>query len=55
MPTARMDEVMRQRDAGLRQAVPHLVADEPRMAVEELGNGVLETESDELGRKTSHL
>ena len=55
MPTARMDEVVRQRDAALRQAVLHMVAAEPRMAVEELGNGVLETESDELGRKAAHL
>jgi len=55
MPTARMDEVVRQRDADLRQAVLHMVADEPRMAVEELGNGVLETESDEFGRKAAQL
>ncbi len=55
MPTARMDEVVRQRDADLRAAVLHMVADEPRMAVEELGNGVLETESDELGRKAAQL
>ena len=55
MPTARMDEMVRQRDADLRQAVLHMVADEPRMAVEELGNGVLETESDELGRKAAQL
>ena len=55
MPTARMDQVVRQRDADLRQAVLHMVADEPRMAVEELGNGVLETESDELGRKAAQL
>ena len=50
MPTARMDEVVRQRDADLRAAVLHMVADEPRLAVEELGNGVLEMEGDELGR-----
>ena len=55
MPTTRMDEVVRQRDADLRQAVLHMVAAESRMAVEELGNGVLETESDELGRKAAHL
>ena len=55
MPTARMDGVVRQRDADLRAAVLHMVADEPRMAVEELGNGVLETESDELGRKAAQL
>ena len=55
MPMAKMDEVVRQRDAGLRQAVLHMVADEPRLAVEELGNGVLETESDELGRTAAQL
>ena len=55
MPTARMDEVVRQRDADLRQAVLHMVADEPRLAVEELGNGVLETEGDELGRRAAQL
>ena len=55
MPTARMDEVVRQRDADLRQAVLHMVADEPRLAVEELGNGVLETTGDELGRKAAQL
>ena len=55
MPMAEMDEVVRQRDAGLRQAVLHMVADEPRLAVEELGSGVLETESDELGRKAAQL
>ena len=55
MPMAKMDEVVRQRDAGLRQAVLHMVADEPRLAVEELGSGVLETESDELGRMAAQL
>ena len=55
MPTAKMDQVVRQRDADLRAAVLHMVADEPRMAVEGLGNGVLETESDELGRKAAQL
>ena len=55
MPTARMDEVVRQRDADLRAAVLHMVADEPRLAVEELGNGVLETDGDELGRTAAQL
>ena len=55
MPTAKMDEVVRQRDADLKAAVLHMVADEPRLAVEGLGNGVLETESDELGRKAAQL
>ena len=55
MPTARMDEVVRQRDADLRAAVLHMVADEPRLAVEELGNGVLEMEGDKLGRRAAQL
>ena len=55
MPTARMDEVVRQRDADLRAAVLHMVADEPRLAVEELGNGVLEMEGDDIGRRAAQL
>ena len=55
MPTAKMSEVMRQRDADLKAAVLHMVADKPRLAVEELGNGVLEMESDELGRTAAQL
>ena len=55
MPTAKMDEVVRQRDGDLKAAVLHMVADEPRLAIEELGNGVLETEGDELGRKAAQL
>ncbi len=55
MPTARMDEVVRQRDGDLKAAVLHMVADEPRLAVEELGNGVLETAGDDLGRKAAQL
>ena len=54
MPTAIMDEVVRQRDADLKAAVLHM-ADKPRLAVEELGNGVLEMESDELGRTAAQL
>ncbi len=55
MPTAVMDEVLRQRDAGLKAAVLHLLADEPRLAVEGLGNGVLEAESDELAPMAARL
>ena len=55
MPTAKMDEVVRQRDADLRAAVLHMVANEPRLAVEGLGNGVLETEGDALGRRATQL
>ena len=55
MPTARMDEVLRQRDASLKAAVLHLLADAPRLAVEELGNGVLETDTDALGETAARL
>ena len=55
MPTARMDEVVRQRDADLKAAVLHMVADEPRLAVEGLGNGLLETDGDELGGTAARL
>lgn len=46
---------MRQRDAGLRASEPHLVADEPRLAGEDRGDGVLETDGDNLGRKAAQL
>ena len=55
MPTARMDAVLRQRDESLRSAVLHLLAGQPRLAVEELGNGVLETETDALGETAAAL
>ena len=55
MPTARMDEVLRQRDGSLKAAVLHLLADAPRLAVEALGNGVLETDSDALGETAARL
>ena len=55
MPTAQMDEVLRQRDADLKGAVMHMVAAEPRLAVEGLGNGVLEMDGDELGEAAAGL
>ena len=56
MPMAKMDEVVRQRDAGLEsKRCCTWWQNEPRLAVEELGSGVLETESDELGRKAAQL
>ena len=55
MPTARMEEVLRQRDADLKAAVLHMVADEPRLAVEGLGSGVLEMDGDELGDAAARL
>ena len=42
MPTARMTEVLRQRNPSLRAAVRHLIAERPALAIEELGPGVLE-------------
>ena len=42
MPTARMTEVLRQRDPTLRAAVEHLIAERPALAIAELGPGVLE-------------
>ena len=55
MPTARMDEVLRQRDADLKAAVVHMVEANPRLAVEGLGNGVLEMDGDELGEAAAGL
>ena len=42
MPTARMTEVLRQRDRSLRTVVEHLIAERPSLAIAELGPGVLE-------------
>ena len=45
MPTARMTEVLRQRDPSLRTAVEHLIAERPGLAIAELGGSVLEVGS----------
>ena len=42
MPTARMTEVLRQRDPSLRTAVEHLIAERPGLAIAELGSSVIE-------------
>ena len=42
MPTARMTEVLRQRNPSLRTTVAHLIAERPSLAIAELGPGVLE-------------
>ena len=42
MPTARMSEVLRQQDLSLRTAVEHLIAERPGLAIEELGDRVIE-------------
>ncbi|MDE0242918.1 MAG: AAA family ATPase, partial [bacterium] len=55
MPTAVMDEVLRQRDAGLKQAVMRMVEGKPGLALETLGPGVLEMPADELGDHAAAL
>ena len=55
MPTVEMDEVRRQREPGLKAAVQHLIARQPALAVEGLGNGVLEMDGDELGETAARL
>ena len=55
METAVMDEVMRQRNAGLKAAVLHMIDQKPELAIEELGSGVLEMDADELGSHAAAL
>ena len=55
METAVMDEVLRQRDEGLKAVVLHMIAEKPELAIEELGPGVLEMAPDELGGRAAAL
>ena len=55
MATARMTEVLHRRDAGLRATVLHMIAERPDLALEGLGNGVLEMGSDELADAAARL
>ncbi len=55
MDTAVMDEVMRQRNDGLKAAVLHMIDLKPELAIEELGPGVLEMDADELGTHAAAL
>ena len=55
METAVMDEVMRQRNEGLKAAVLHMIDQKPDLAIEELGPGVLEMDADELGPRAAAL
>ncbi len=55
MATARMDEVLRQRDPDLREAVTAIREGEPAEAVERLGGNVHEAEADELGEAAARL
>ena len=50
-----MDEVLRQRDEGLKAAVLHMIAEKPELAIEQLGPGVLEMAPDELGGRAAAL
>ena len=53
MTTARMDDLLRQRNPELRAAVLSVLAGDPGEAVELLGAGVHEAGYDELGRKAA--
>ena len=55
METAVMDEVLRQRNEGLKAAVLHMIDQKPELAIEELGPGVLEMDADELGPRAAAL
>ena len=55
MATARMDEMLRQRDPDLRRAVEAIREGEPAEAVERLGDNVHEAEADELGEAAARL
>ena len=55
MPTAVMDEVLRQRDAGLKAAVLSMIEGKPGLALDTLGPGVLEMPADELGDHAAAL
>ncbi len=55
MPTAVMDEVLRQRDMGLKAAVLQMIEGKPGLALDTLGPGVLEMPADELGDHAAAL
>ncbi len=49
METAVMDEVLRQRNESLKAAVLHMIEGKPDLAIDELGPGVLEMDTQEMG------
>ena len=55
MATARMHEMLRQRDPDLRRAVEAIREGEPADAVERLGDNVHEADADELGEAAARL
>ena len=55
MPTAVMDDVLRQRTPHLREAVAHVIGGRPREALGRLGDDVHEVGAAELGRTAARL
>ncbi len=55
MPTAVMDDVLRQRTPHLREAVAHVIGGRPREALGRLGDDVHEVGAGELGRTAARL
>ena len=55
METAVMDEVLRQRNESLKAAVLHMIAGKPDLALDELGPGVLEMDTQEMGPRAAAL
>ncbi|MYE12522.1 MAG: AAA family ATPase, partial [Gammaproteobacteria bacterium] len=55
MPTAVMDDVLRQRTPHLREAVAHVIGGRPRDALGRLGDDVHEVGAAELGRTAARL
>ena len=55
MATARMDEILRQRDPDLHEAVVAIREGEPAEAMGRLGDNVHEAEADELGEAAARL
>ena len=55
MPTAHMDEILRQRSLRLKEAVTEIIAGKPMQAIGRLGSDVHEVELGDLGRKAGEL
>ena len=55
MPTAAMDEIMRQRDPDLKAAVEAVLDAEPALAIERLGEDVREVAFDALGETAARI
>ncbi len=55
MPTAVMDDVLRQRTPRLREAVAHVIGGRPAEALGSLGEDVLEVGAPDLGRTAARL